>query len=307
MSLPNAHDAVFKQFLSDPDTARDFLAIHLPETLRNLCDLSTLRLEPGTFLDKDLRAHYSDILYSVGTTTDNTGYIYAVVEHQSTPDKLMAFRLMRYTLSVMNNHLRKGHDRLPLVIPMLFYHGTTSPYPFSTNWIDLFDLPAIAWKLYSQPFPLVDVTVLDDNNIMQHKRIAVLELVQRDIRRRDLLEFVGKIVLALQSNPCTPEQMESLLTYMAVNGETTDPKQFIDMLTKGLPEYEDVNMATIAQYLEEKGRQEGRQEGMASGMEKGRQEEKRQVASKMLMKGIDPVLVIQVTGLTAQELEQLKH
>src|SRR5262249_638235 len=41
------HDTVFKVFLTDEQTARDFLAIHLPQPLRELCDLSTLRLEPG--------------------------------------------------------------------------------------------------------------------------------------------------------------------------------------------------------------------------------------------------------------------
>ena len=118
MRPPSLHDALFKQFLSDPATAHDFLEIHLPEPLRKLCDLSTLRMEPGTYLEENLRAHYSDILYSVGTSSGNKGYLYTLIEHQSTPDKLMAFRLMRYAVSVMNNHLIQGHDRLPLVGPL---------------------------------------------------------------------------------------------------------------------------------------------------------------------------------------------
>lgn len=42
-SIP--HDAVFKKFLSHPETARDFLDIYLPAPLRELCDLNTLKLE----------------------------------------------------------------------------------------------------------------------------------------------------------------------------------------------------------------------------------------------------------------------
>ncbi|MCC8422115.1 Rpn family recombination-promoting nuclease/putative transposase, partial [Photorhabdus thracensis] len=52
------------QFLSHIDTARDFLEIYLPATLRAVCDLDTLRLESGSFIEDNLRAHYSDILYS---------------------------------------------------------------------------------------------------------------------------------------------------------------------------------------------------------------------------------------------------
>ncbi len=65
------HDAVFKSFLRHPDTARDFIDIHLPAPLRKLCDLTTLKLEPNSFIDEDLRQYYSDLLWSVKTGNDS--------------------------------------------------------------------------------------------------------------------------------------------------------------------------------------------------------------------------------------------
>ena len=35
----------------------------------------------------------------------------------------MAFRMMRYSIAAMQNHLDAGYKELPLVIPMLFYHA----------------------------------------------------------------------------------------------------------------------------------------------------------------------------------------
>ncbi|SQL32104.1 transposase [Escherichia coli] len=67
------HDAVFKSFLRHPDTARDFIDIHLPAPLRKLCDLTTLKLEPNSFIDEDLRQYYSDLLWSV-KTQEGVGY-----------------------------------------------------------------------------------------------------------------------------------------------------------------------------------------------------------------------------------------
>lgn len=61
------HDAVFKQFLTQADTARDFLAIHLPPALRQRCDLDTLQLESASFIEESLRAWYSDVLWSLKT------------------------------------------------------------------------------------------------------------------------------------------------------------------------------------------------------------------------------------------------
>lgn len=76
------HDAVFKTFLYHPETARDFLDIHLPASLRTLCDLDTLKLESESFIEADLRSRYSDVLWSL-RTRDGDGYVYVVIEHQS--------------------------------------------------------------------------------------------------------------------------------------------------------------------------------------------------------------------------------
>lgn len=69
MSKPTAspHDAVFKAFLTHPETARDFLQLHLPSNLLKVCNLDTLKLESGSFIEDDLRACYSDVLYALDT------------------------------------------------------------------------------------------------------------------------------------------------------------------------------------------------------------------------------------------------
>ena len=89
-SSPTPHDAIFKQLLAHTDTARDFIDIHLPADLRAQCDLNTLQLESGNFIEEDLRAYYSDVLYSL-KINNKTGYIHVLIEHQSSPDKQMRF------------------------------------------------------------------------------------------------------------------------------------------------------------------------------------------------------------------------
>lgn len=91
------HDAIFRQMLTQKEVARDFLQLYLPAPFLSTCDLNTLQLASGSFIEEDLRSSDSDILYSL-QTRHGAGYIYALIEHQSSPDKLMAFRLMRYML-----------------------------------------------------------------------------------------------------------------------------------------------------------------------------------------------------------------
>lgn len=94
--------------MSHPATAQDFLQLHLPDALRAICDTETLKLESGSFVEDDLRAYYSDVLWSL-KTSEGDGYIYTIIEHQSTADAHMAFRLTRYAIAVMQRHLDAGH------------------------------------------------------------------------------------------------------------------------------------------------------------------------------------------------------
>ena len=70
------HDALFKLFLRQPDTARDFLAFHLPAPIHALCDMKTLKLESSSFIDDDLRESYSDVLWSVKTEQNTFAAVY---------------------------------------------------------------------------------------------------------------------------------------------------------------------------------------------------------------------------------------
>ncbi|WP_194205547.1 Rpn family recombination-promoting nuclease/putative transposase [Superficieibacter sp. 1612_C1] len=290
------HDAVFKQFLCHPDTARDFLDIHLPPALRKLCDLDTLALEPASFIKKDLRAWHSDVIWSVNTSAGQ-GYIYVVIEHQSSPDRLMAFRLMRYTMDVMQRHLDKGHQQLPLVVPMLFYHGVDSPYPHSLCWFDEFTDPAHARQLYTTPFTLVDITVTPDEQIMQHRRVALLELVQKHIRQRDLLVMAEQLASLLAMGYTTHIQRETLFNYMARCGDAVDFSTFFRSLARRAPQHKE-ELMTIAERLHAAGWNDGKHEGR----QEGRQEEALRIARTMLENGIDREAVLKIIGLPSEVL-----
>ena len=56
----------------------------------------------------------------------------------------------------------------------------------------------------------------------------------------------------------------------------------------------------------EEGMEKGIAEGMKQGMEKGMSQRSLEIARKMLAKGIDEVSVMDMTGLTAEEIKLLK-
>ncbi|EGA4998803.1 Rpn family recombination-promoting nuclease/putative transposase [Salmonella enterica] len=309
------HDGLFKLFLREPDTARDFLAVHLPADIRAQVRLDTLKLEPGSFVDQKLRELHSDVLYSVETAEGHAGYIYCLVEHHSTADRMMAWRMMRYSMAVMDAHLKKGNDTLPVVVPLLFYQGTVRPYPYSTDWMDCFDVPALAREVYSRPWPLVDVSVMEDSDLQSHRRMALLELVQRDIRHRDAASLLRDVVQLIRLAGNTREQVEAVLCYIIYNGMTSESiTPFLYELAGEIPEYKELIMGTIAQQLKEEGIQLGIQQGIQQGIEQGI-EQARLVAQQKLLEtayalldnGVSLDVVIKSTGLSRETLEQPRH
>lgn len=56
----------------------------------------------------------------------------------------------------------------------------------------------------------------------------------------------------------------------------------------------------------EKGMKQGMEKGMKQGMEKGLEQRSLEIARKMLAKGMDAASVMEITGLSAEQMQQLK-
>ena len=287
------HDAVFKTFLSHVETARDFIQLHLPAKLLSLCDLSTLQLESSSFVEDDLRQYYSDILYSL-TTADGQGYIQIVIEHQRSPDKHMAFRLIRYAIAAMQRHLEAGYTRLPLVIPVLFYQGERSPYPYSMNWLDDFHDPMIARDVYGGAFPLVDITVIPDDDIMHHRSMAALTLVQKHIRRRNMLRLLDLLAELLMMEQMSRQQIMALVNYMMLAGEKQSIQPLLSELAQRVPKHGETLMTMAEELLQE-------------GIQQGKRNTLLEVAKSMLEHGMNKNTIVEITGLSQDELQQLEQ
>ncbi|EAQ6027760.1 ISNCY family transposase, partial [Salmonella enterica] len=106
----------------------------------------------------------------------------------------------------------------------------------------------------------------------------------------------------------------ALIHYPLQAGESADSEAFVRELAQRVPQHGDALM-TIAQQLEQKGIEKGRLEGIQIGEEKGRNEGKLEgereatlkIARTMLKNGLDRTSVMKMTGLTADELEQIRH
>jgi predicted transposase/invertase (TIGR01784 family) len=159
--MQTPHDSLFRFVFSDPEHAKGELQHLLPRELVERIDWSTLKKLPATFVEEELSESRADIAFSVRFGASNLT-LCLLLEHQSTSDHWMAFRLLSYIVRLWSDYLtgHPGAKRLPAVIPIVVHHsrsGWTSPRKLS----DLYDLDPASLQILRPLLPDFEY-LLDD-------------------------------------------------------------------------------------------------------------------------------------------------
>ena len=153
---------------------------------------------------------------------------------------------------------------------------------------------------------------------MQHRRIALLELIQKHIRDRDLIGMVDRITTLLVRGFTNDSQLQTLFNYLLQCGDTSRFTRFIEEIAERSPLQKE-RLMTIAERLRQEGHQigwqegkiEGWQEGKLEGLQKGKvegmHEQAIKIALRMLEQGFDRDLVLAATQLSEADLAANNH
>ena len=98
------HDGVLKKALEYAPVRKDFFEKHLPEKIKKIVDIESLKMQKESFIDESLKKSYADLLFA----SPKDQYIYVLLENQSSVDKMMAFRLLKYMISICDIHMKKS-------------------------------------------------------------------------------------------------------------------------------------------------------------------------------------------------------
>lgn len=263
--LTNPHDRFFKESFSRPEVARDFLSNYLPPAVVSNLDLNTLNLQSDSFIDPDLQAQYSDLLYQVETADGQPGFVYLLLEHKSNPDPLTPFQLLRYLVRIWERALRDKVKQLPPIIPLVIYHGRRR-WRVATDFGELFK-GAEALRPYWPTFryEVQDLGVYSDEEIqgMIRTQLAVLLLKNiLDPRLNERLPYIFGLFEQLANKQTALEYLETMLRYLSVAAEGMTPEVLSQALEETLGDEEGEIMPTLAERWIEQGMQQGMQQGV---------------------------------------------
>ncbi len=201
-------------------------------------------------------------------------YIYLLIEHQSTPEQLMAHRMLGYQRRIRDRHIaHHGGTTVPVVIPIVIYQGRR-PWNAPTEVADVTaadeQLAAtLGDYLPRARFYLDDLTRLDDNELRARQLTPTLRVVYVSLRRGPgdtdftvwLPDWRAEIV------GLSDQTLSMLVSYLVLVGNTTREKLRAFAATTG-PHTEEIIMTAAGRLITEawaEGEARGRAEGEARG------------------------------------------
>ncbi|QLY29235.1 Rpn family recombination-promoting nuclease/putative transposase [Nocardia huaxiensis] len=93
----NPHDAYFRHVMSEATAAAGEMRTVLPEAAAAHLDWDGLELQSCSFVPQELRSRYTDVLFWT-RWDDRDAFVFMLIEHQSSADELMAFRMLEYMI-----------------------------------------------------------------------------------------------------------------------------------------------------------------------------------------------------------------
>ena len=256
--VTNPHDQFFREAMKDKRVAQEFLEKHLPAELCAVVNFNHLVLQPRSQSNAVRRESIVDLLFKT-YIAGKESYIYLLLEHQSTPDPLMAFRVIEYTINAIRDHLKK-HDtrKVPLIFPLVIYHG--KPYQFEQDINNLVDAPKeLVDRYFLKPFQLVDLNEIADEELKQHMWSGVMEFSLKHIFERDMLPFLREIAPTLKTlvHQGGDDFIGVVLQYIIESAEISDNDALIELINTNVSYEIGEKIMTPA----EKWRQEGELRG----------------------------------------------
>jgi hypothetical protein len=226
--VPTPHDSVFRRIFAVPANAASQLRAVLPPDLTARLDLGRLAPVPGSFVDEALRWRHSDVLFTA-PLDGHDAFVYVLVEHQSSDDPLMAFRVLRYVTRIWDQYAREHPKarRLPAVIPLVVYQGD-GHWASPVQLLDVIDLSPDARQEMQAWLPrfgflLDDLTRADEDQLLARNltpSALVTLLLLKNARDNpditaELRRWTGQL-RAVLDRPGGAEEFTAMLTYIVL-------------------------------------------------------------------------------------------
>ena len=273
-------DRSARWLFQDKENVRGLLEIVASELVESI-DFSQLSQINRSFIPDNLREQESDLVFSVPLRSESETdelLIYILIEHQSTVDSTMGFRVLFYMVQIWDSQRRewesdnvpKSQWRFRSVLPIVFYTGEQRwNTPLTLNAI--MDIP----DLFSRFVPTFDILFLsvkdsDEADLTKSDHpfgwlLTVLqkEHANKEVIRTALIEAMSQINALGEEQAQQRRRAISYLLLLILHRRPTEEHEelsiLVDQHIEQPSDREEVGIMaqTMAEYLIEHGIEQG--------------------------------------------------
>ena len=287
------HDKMFKEMLSDKKSTVDFINsfLHL-----NLVEDDIEKYEKE-FRTSEFSNVEADVVYKIKNKN-----VFILIEHQSSVDYKMSYRIMRYKYAIIESaidkkRLKEKSYRIPMVIPIVLYTGKRKWQKLLINDIEeKVEGYAENWLGYT----LIDVNEFSKEELLADNLIITKAmLIEKSKNKEELYRNIEEVInIQKEKKAFDNLQLEKLITYEL--SETEDKNimhEFIEKI-RNIEGSEEI-MTNASRIINREIRKE-RKAGLEQGIQQGIALVAKKLKGKMEIKDIS-----QITGLSEAEIENL--
>jgi predicted transposase/invertase (TIGR01784 family) len=282
--MSGPHDRFIRYVLEHSERAAALLRIVLPPGLAARVRWSTLRGHPTDLVDSSIRESRGDLSFSVRLRgTSRRAFI--LLEHQSRVERRMAARMRRYVSRLLDRwerqHRRGMH--LPLILPVVLYHGPQGPWTAPRSVEQLLDVPLEAARregwlqhLLRLEYVLYDLMTRGEQELKTLACPPLVRLALVLLRLTSSKELNGRLMQQVDlfkevyALPQGEKELEAVVHYLRERGTEVTDGVTREVLGCVMQEQRvEELMRTVGQRLRAEGRAEGLAEGQARGLAEG--------------------------------------
>ena len=201
--LHQPHDKFFKSTFERREVVQEYLRAFLPAIILENIAQEGMELDPTSYINEALGAHYSDLVWNV-PYGDKKIKIALLFEHKTTPDTYIQLQLLQYMLEVWNQNIAKQaaekaknktktkpkDKHLTPIIPIVIYQNKNKKKWEKRGFEHLFkDLPPELLQFV----PCFDY-ILTDTSLESQAVLAQVEILRALMVFKTMYQVIKELV-----------------------------------------------------------------------------------------------------------------
>ncbi len=296
-----SHDKLIKNILKDKEEASKFINYFLNP--KKQVKENELIGYTNSYITKKYRSKEADLVYKLRNQE-----IFFLIEHQSTIDNTMPFRMLNYCIDIIQEWSRNKkigkNVGYPIIVPIVIYTGDQKwkiPKNFEQKQIS--DYVFERYKIDLE-YNLVDINKLPKQLLLEQKTMfGYVMIIEKSKSKEELIDNLSIIIKSTEDEKKLNE-LTNIINYLLDNVLQEDVKQ--QLLEKINGKVGEKDMSTLRERILEENKRI-LNKGKTEGKIEGEMKREREIIRNMINNKLDDKIIIKTTGIKKEELEKLKN